>query len=46
VALDLGEGVSPGAVAFDRDYLDALTAIGIIGRKKTRGFGDPAFAGK
>ena len=33
LALDLSESVSPGAVAFDRDHLDALTAIWIIGRE-------------
>jgi hypothetical protein len=46
IARDLGERVSPGAVAFDRDYLDGLTAIGIVSRKQAGGFADPTFAGE
>jgi hypothetical protein len=44
VARDLSESVSPGAVAFDRDHLDAFTAIWIIGGKEARSFTHPCFA--
>src|SRR6516225_9466350 len=46
VARDLSESVSPGTVAFDRDHLDAFTAIGIIGGKEARSFTHPCFAGE
>src|SRR5262249_24681635 len=38
--------MSPEAVAFDCDHLDAFTAIGIIGGTKARSFAHPAFAGE
>jgi hypothetical protein len=46
VARDVGEGVSPEAVAFDRNHLDGLTAIRIIGWTQAGGFADPTFAGE
>src|SRR5262249_60326607 len=46
VADDLGEGVSPGAVAFDRDHLNAFTPSRIIGGTKARSFAHPALAGE
>ena len=46
VAPDLSEGVSPGAVAFDRENLDELTVIGVVGRKQARCFAHPSFAGE
>jgi hypothetical protein len=38
--------VSTEPVAFDRENLDAFTAIGVIGGTKARSFANPAFAGE
>jgi hypothetical protein len=43
VADDLGDGGSPGTVAFDRDHLNAFTATRIIGGAQARGIPHPSF---